>query len=441
MCGCPRIILAIMLDLACGTYDGQLPEDICDTTGQCEVSLRQLRGEVKLQQDMDMWRQNESADAAMHADRVEAILDVYFKDINMTGRRIAEAIHNEQTWAECASVDWTQEALEFDSTGKLGEMRKRLGVDAYCAKKKTDVTCLAIEVLDPTGVVGFGVCSILRTVLTGSPHQQQQGTCGWVSSLGALSWAAPAQAIKMGMRLFWTGTMLKSIKTCANIYDLQPGLVPLVKGSAERVLCYKRCHTFEGWQPVQASGVTAMWTYALLSSIVEHPQGCPIPSAINVVYTDMEFEDPEAWQQFRQISDQGENQSIAMCKRLISPDCDIAWLDGRGDSVALERACKVVENGGVALTVVDGKPLSTASTKPSQPGIYVGDLLAKFGIGDKSNHVTYLQSCDPERDSYAIWTWGGPLYLTKENLIGSTTSPGQLLFATLLARKVHIFDD
>ncbi|CAE7434706.1 hypothetical protein AK812_SmicGene8262 [Symbiodinium microadriaticum] len=280
MCGCPRVILAIMLGLAYGTYDGQLPEDICDTTGQCEVSLRQLRGrpekQVKLQQDMDIWRQNESADAAMHADRVEAILDVYFKDINMTGHRIAKAIHREQTWAACASVDWTQEALEYDSTGRLGAMRKRLGVDAYCAENKMDVTCLAIEVrqfcgerirnapflggrlreeacatrnatsaevLDGTGVVGYGVCSILRTVLTGSPHQQQQGTCGWVSSLGALSWAAPAQAIKMGMRLFWTGTMLKSIKTCANIYDLQPGLVPLVKGrSAEQVRCYKGCH-------------------------------------------------------------------------------------------------------------------------------------------------------------------------------------------------------
>ena len=413
------------------------------------------------------------------------------QDINMTGRRIAEAIHNEQTWAACASVDWTQEALEFDSTGKLGEMRKRLGVDAYCAKNITDVTCLAIEaavlastelvikglsprfanaavseygmhpswvegsvkrpvrremppwaeVLDPTGVVGFGVCSILRTVLTGSPHQQHQGTCGWVSSLGALSWAAPAQAIKMGMRLFWTGTMLKSIKTCANIYDLQPGLVPLVKGGAERVLCYKGCHAFERWLPVQASGVTAMWTYALLSSFVEHPQGCPVPSAISVEYTDMEHEDPEAFQRFWDISGQDENQTLAMCKRLISPDCDIAHLHDRGDSVALERACKVVENGGVALTVVDGLPLSTASINSSQPGIRVGGLLAKFGVGEESNHMTYLQSCDPEGDSYAMWTWGGPVYLTKENLIGSTTSPGKILQKTFLARKVHIFDD
>ena len=63
----------------------------------------------------------------------------------MTGHRIAKAIHREQTWAACASVDWTQEALEYDSTGRLGAMRKRLGVDAYCAENKMDVTCLAIE--------------------------------------------------------------------------------------------------------------------------------------------------------------------------------------------------------------------------------------------------------------------------------------------------------
>ncbi|CAE7669287.1 unnamed protein product [Symbiodinium sp. CCMP2456] len=420
MCGCLRVLLAIMLDLAYGTYDGQLPEDICDTTGQCEVSLRQLRGEVKLQQDMNMWRQNESADAAMHADRVEAILDVYFKDINMTGGRIAKAIRFEHTWAACANVDWTQEASEYDSTGRLTEMRKRLGVDAYCAKNKTDVTCLAIEVLDGTGVVGYGVCSILRTVLTGSPNQQRQGTCGWVSSLGALSWAAPAQAIKMGMRLFWTGTMLKSIKTCANIYDLQPGLVPLARGdeislkSEARVLCYKRCHTSEEWVPVQASGLTAMWTYALMSSFLEHPQGCP---------------------------GQNIDQNLAVCKRLISPDCDIAYLDDRGDSVALERACKVVENEGVVLTCVDGRPLAAASQIPSRPGLVVGGLLAKFGVGEQCNHMTYLQSCDPEGDSYAIWSWGGARYLTKENLIGSTTSPGKLLQATVFAWKVHIFDE
>ena len=35
-----------------------------------------------------MWRQNESADAAMHADRVEAILDVYFKDTPNRSRRL-----------------------------------------------------------------------------------------------------------------------------------------------------------------------------------------------------------------------------------------------------------------------------------------------------------------------------------------------------------------
>ena len=184
-----------------------------------------------------------------------------------------------------------------------------------------------------------------------------------------------------------------------------------------------------------------MWTYALLSSFVEHPQGCPIPSAISVEYTDMKHEDPEAFQRFWDISDQDDNQTLAMCKRLISPDCDITYLDDRGDSVALERACKVVENGGVVLTYVDADPLQSASTKSSQPGIHVGSLLAKFGVGEESNHVTYLQSCDPEGDSYAIWTWGGPVYLTKENLIGSTTSPGQVLQATIWAWKVHIFDD
>ncbi|CAE7434720.1 unnamed protein product [Symbiodinium microadriaticum] len=147
----------------------------------------------------------------------------------------------------------------------------------------------------------------------------------------------------------------------------------------------------------------------------------------------MKHEDPEAFQRFWDISDQDDNQTLAMCKRLISPDCDITYLDDRGDSVALERACKVVENGGVVLTYVDADPLQSASTKSSQPGIHVGSLLAKFGVGEESNHVTYLQSCDPEGDSYAIWTWGGPVYLTKENLIGSTTSPGQAFSAAISA--------
>ena len=130
----------------------------------------------------------------------------------------------------------------------------------------------------------------------------------------ALSWAAPAQPIKMGMRLFWTGTMLKSIKTCANIYDLQPGLVPPAKRHDTNfkfeawVLCYKGCRISEEWVPLQASGLKAMWTSALMRSFVDHPQGCPIPSAISVEYTDMMHEDPEACQRFSDIQSQDINK-------------------------------------------------------------------------------------------------------------------------------------
>ena len=68
----------------------------------------------------------------------------------------------------------------------------------------------------------------------------------------------------------------------------------------------------------------------------------------------------------------------------------MAFLGDRGVSVALERACKVVEDQGVALTLVAGFPLVTASTNPWQPGIFMGNRRA-----ESHDH-------DPEGDSHAV---------------------------------------
>ena len=40
---------------------------------------------------------------------------------------------------------------------------------------------------EPNGVLGYGVCDLIRTILTQSANQMSSGTCSYVAPLAALS--------------------------------------------------------------------------------------------------------------------------------------------------------------------------------------------------------------------------------------------------------------
>eukprot|EP00913_Durusdinium_trenchii_P016857 g15847.t1 len=248
------------------------------------------------------------------------------------------------------------------------------------------------QVHDAAGVVGYGVCNILRTILTHSVNQYGTGTCGSVAPLAALSWSAPAQAIKMSLRLFWVGTMHKSFKVCDNIYDLQPGLVPLSNDKVNVAvgrkmkhmqptkiehLCQEKCDQLEAVKegksfPMMSAGLTAMWTYASLSHLKEAPKGCPAPtdSVLQVMYPDMIQEEPTKMEAFfdkeptsmqwylgpdgRKMlyhDDPAHDDNLNLCKQFISPNCvrvkDVPVVDYQENEDQLNKACAALKAGGI----------------------------------------------------------------------------------------------
>jgi len=143
---------------------------------------------------------------------------------------------------------------------------------------------------DPNGVAGYGVCDVLRTVLTQSADQMQTSTCSWVASLAALSHKAPAIAIKIGMRLLWSGRITKDADlACPGIFVQQPGLIPFYDDSTQQWTpdwfsasgtpgCSGNaadCAKGMG-KPSQNAGLTFMWAQAFVSTwVASNLNSCP----------------------------------------------------------------------------------------------------------------------------------------------------------------------
>ncbi|CAE6930458.1 unnamed protein product [Symbiodinium natans] len=475
-----RCVIGLLLGTAAGT-----PTEECQQ--EASQLLQRTVSKTMLERRMG---DSDAAHAVTNAVTVEQVLDYFFADVNLLGSRIPAAIKQDNTWAECTQVDWTEHSGQGVKE-VIKAMEEELGVDAFCAENPKDDTCKAInaairtswelvhryelapkftsvavtdwgeypswvagsvgdvdreveppqaEVLDGKGLVGYSMCSILRTVLTGSPNQLGSGTCGWVASLGALSWAAPAQAIKMGVRLFWTGRILERLEPCPNIYTLQPGLVELERnGDPTAPGCFQQCDP-QDYTPRLSAGLTGMWTYATMSHLKEFLEDCPEPSAINVMYSGIKEKDPETFERWDKIEGQSDEVTMAMCRSLISEKCRTEELSSTASrAAALQEACDIVSSNGVALLSVDADPLQKASESASQPGINNSGEIFTGPVGAEANHVVYLQACEDDRDSYALWTWGGVKYVTKENLVGDTEN--HTFFQAFVADEVQIFDD
>lgn len=264
-----------------------------------------------------------------YEDSIDDILEDIFKDVVHYGGYMESGIQLEDTWRVCTDIDWTATAASPDFDHTMQQLGFANECDSKTGKFRTDPTCLAIQagakatyklerlfpagpkfvnyllvdwgqrpswrqgtvlvdnsqmppnatVLDPNGANGYGFCDLVRTVLSQSANQMQSGTCGYVASLAALSHAAPAKAIKMGIRLMWTGRPTRLIELpCDYIFEQKPGLVPFVDSSGNvrpadfghnpEVACTgnaQDCQNGAG-RPLQNAGVTFMWSQSLISS-------------------------------------------------------------------------------------------------------------------------------------------------------------------------------
>lgn len=279
-----------------------------------------------------------------YAFTVDEVIEEAFKDLEVDptmGAYLESNLKRDVTWKACTNINWTLEAENgWNYTNATIAMIHELQLEEWCDPVKglnsRDPTCKAIfaaigavrqlvvkfpegpkfvnylltnwgkypswvegsvskvdlsrmppqaTVLNANGAIGYGLCDIFRTVLTQSTNQLNTATCGYVASLAALSHKAPAKAIKMGLRMLWTGMATPLIeRPCDYIFAQQPGLVPFKDqdgwhpagaNSSSGSFCTGNAIDCIGAQgrPPQNMGLTFMWSQSLIASYEHRATG------------------------------------------------------------------------------------------------------------------------------------------------------------------------
>jgi hypothetical protein len=457
---------------------------------------------------------------------VSRIIDDAFANVTGLGSIIVPPVSGDPSWLRCAQFHWGSENRS-ERIESLEEIEHHLGCDG---EWEGDHTCLAIEaaaratvelqrafpkgpkfanywvtnwgkypswvdgsvtnvqqnmtmppsadVLDPNGVTGYALCEIIFSILFESPNQVNTGTCGWIASLGALSFAAPAKAIKMGMRLLWTGSASPgSTRPCDFVFDDQfPGLVPYqeyvndsgaVNGINSSLTWLPRTVANAPWVnasqtctgnvedcadaqelPASPMGLAGAWIMSLTSEYRQY-RGTSCDDEVDklpgILYPGM---DPEEMTTVADLQGQDDIDNLWTCNEvldplnrnctyLFNPDARCGGFDReacRSLSLAYEPTeptpdtpINVSDLGDYAAYFVRGfasvpdfteEELQEAcDAEASMMAVDAGVLTGDPPLG-YCNHVIVLQRCDPERDRYTFWSWGTRYHLTWEQIFG-----------------------
>lgn len=425
---------------------------------------------------------------------VDRILEKAFENVTSLGSVLAAPVPADPSWLECTSESWDEVEREHNQLEIMKELLNILGCDA---QRKEDATCYALKatytaslwltdrfsqgpllasylvtnwgnytswetgaVLDvsyarmpPTarvvkgnGLVMYGVCEAVRTVLLQSPNQVNTGTCGWVSTLGALTAVAPAKALKMAVRLTWTARAAPQLPPpCGFISEQFPGLIPYIDGHGKirpelaADMSWDWSYTCGGnptdckrqaVQPLSPAGVAGMWIYTSIMAYWQSQQNVSCAEANGqpgLIYPNMtktQFKDNT------ELHGQGPAQGLWSCNAQLDPvgkGCSIAFnedaLCGPLDSTACrenvldlqqrnvpsklfwvpsftEKMLREACSAKVALVTLDAAPL--------QGGEPDG----------KCDHAVALVDCDHDADAYTMWTWGQRINLTRAQIVG-----------------------
>lgn len=303
----------ILLGTTLTLLHGAAADDSCSTD---PFSLVQLRTKSRTAQELSV--------------KINQIIDEEFADVKGKGGFLESNVLEDDTWQICSALDWPSDPNVAEGS-VYDSMMKELGFDEYCSvsgKAPEDATCKAIfaahkalvklakmfpkgpkfvnasitdwgtynswvdgsvgasvpgsmppvrQIKSGNPTTGWMLCDIVRVVLTQSPNQVQSGTCGWIGQMGALAIRAPAQLIKMLVRLYWTGTVNSEMtRPCPYVYEQQPGLVPYQSAtgwhpksfaSKSAAACTGNeydCAASAG-KPWQPAGATFAWVQSLLS--------------------------------------------------------------------------------------------------------------------------------------------------------------------------------
>ncbi|CAE8585366.1 unnamed protein product [Polarella glacialis] len=322
------------------------------------------------------------------------VIDKAFKDVKGPGSFLQSNVHEDDAWQTCGKMNWPR--LSIHRAWTYNDMVEKLGMTQHChphtGSARDDATCKAIKaaqrailqlsmggkfpqgpkfvnasitawgkypsyidgsvgpvakdsmppvapILNGTAASGWILCDIVRTVLTQSANMAGAGVSSWVAPLGALSRRAPAQAIKMLVRLMWSGRATSQMsQPCPYIYDQQPGLVPYQDqtggwhpssfSSSADEHCFGHavdCKAAFGL-PLQPAGATFAFEQSLLSSFRASVGGnCELhPSQLNYPGAPKSLTES-----MYTVQGQGNYGSLYACNAMIDP---------------VNQACKLVVN-------------------------------------------------------------------------------------------------
>jgi hypothetical protein len=310
------------------------------------------------------------------------------------------------------------------------------------------------NVLQGNGPVMWGVCEAIAVVLTQSPNQAMTGTCGWTASLGALSVRAPAKALKMAVRLAWTGRAAPNLEvTCDHVLtDQFPGLVPYMDGeenwvpawaadmpytNSSRVCSGGKADCLRGnGMPGTPAGLEGMWVQSLQSANLQYmgtacspdgPPGLTWPG-----------QDPDEAAIATSWQGVGSGQVFWTCNQLIDPvghSCKLLFnYDTCSDldndtcyELATTSNASITEEGSDAWVVQKLAPVPSFTEELLREACSYEVALVTLDSGPLEgepegltcNHAVALIDCDWEGDNYTVWTWGLRKYLNRSQILGT----------------------
>eukprot|EP00931_Biecheleriopsis_adriatica_P003245 TRINITY_DN10463_c0_g2_i1.p1 TRINITY_DN10463_c0_g2~~TRINITY_DN10463_c0_g2_i1.p1 ORF type:complete len:635 (+),score=82.28 TRINITY_DN10463_c0_g2_i1:36-1940(+) len=197
----------------------------------------------------------------------------------------------------------------------------------------------------PNGILAYFNCDMARTLLTQSPNQMSRGTCSFTAALAALTKRAPAYAVKMSLRMFWTGQLSKSShEACDYVYQQQPGLVPFKEDGSVFPEGYtgpttapcngdpSTCSLAQG--PYQAPGLQFMWTQSLISAWIRHSWGGCDEEGEPKAYLNYPGLSKKLFQISSAVQGGGFSSMLWVCNRVLDP---------------IGNTCKALVNLGICM--------------------------------------------------------------------------------------------
>lgn len=306
------------------------------------------------------------------------------------------------------------------------------------------------DVLKRNGVVMWGVCEAAQTILTQSPNQALTTTCGWTASLGVLSVKAPAKAIKMALRLTWTGRAVPNLEfPCDHVMDdLFPGLVPYRGTKAKGGVWYPSWAANMSYAtaiepnglPFNPAGLEGMWIDWLVSANQQYlGNACPSDKQLpGIIWPG---QDPArngvvegAWNTWA-------GQILWSCNTLIDPvgqGCKLLYNQdfcGESNDTECHELATSSKPTGTLLGFTENSEALQLQAGLQIPS-FTEDMLREACSYDvimiilddaplkgeppkyTCDHVVALIDCDWEGDNYTVWTWGEKRYLNRSQILG-----------------------